>query len=53
VTSAKLEKLVRLGQLKREPATTDELRGLVRSGEARLGDAANRELALESRFDLA
>ena len=30
-----------------------EIRGLLRSGEARLADAANRALSLESRFDLA
>jgi hypothetical protein len=53
VTSAELEKLVRLGHLEHEASTPDELRGLVRSGEVRLGDAVNPELAIESRFDLA
>jgi hypothetical protein len=53
MTSAELENLVRLGQLKREPSMVSEIRGLLRSGEARLADAANRVLSLESRFDLA
>ena len=53
MTSAELENLVRLGQLKREPPVASEVRGLLRSGEARLTDAANRSLSLESRFDLA
>jgi hypothetical protein len=53
MTSAELENLVRLGQLKREPPVASEIRGLLRSGEARLTDAANRSLSLESRFDLA
>ena len=30
-----------------------EISGLIRSGRARLKDALNRQLALESRFDLA
>lgn len=51
--SAELENLVRTGQLKREPAATPELRGLIASGEARLVDARNPGLSLESRFDLA
>jgi hypothetical protein len=53
MTSAELENLVRLGQLKREPPVALEIGGLLRSGEARLTDAANRGLSLESRFDLA
>ena len=53
MTSAELENLVRLGQLKREPPMVSEIRGLLRSGEARLAYAANRALSLESRFDLA
>ena len=53
MTSAELENLVRLGQLKREPPVASEIRGLLRSGEARLTDAAHRALSLESRFDLA
>ena len=53
MTSAELENLVRLGQLKREPPVALEIGGLLHSGEARLTDAANRALSLESRFDLA
>jgi hypothetical protein len=51
--SPELENLVRLGQLKREPSVDSEIQGLLRSGEARLSDARNRSLSLESRFDLA
>jgi len=53
MTSAELENLARLGHLKREPPVASEIRGLLHSGEARLADAANRGLSLESRFDLA
>jgi len=53
MTSAELEGLVRIGQLKREPPGDVEVDGLMRSGEARLKDAINTNLSLESRFDLA
>ena len=53
MTSPELENLVSVGMLKHEPCSTNEFRGLVRSGEARLTDAANETLAIESRFDLA
>lgn len=39
--------------LKAEPPDAKEFAGLVRSGKARLQDAGNKALALESRFDLA
>ena len=48
-----LDNLVRIGQLKTEPAAESELQGLVRSGLRRLDDAARRDLSIESRFDLA
>ena len=53
VTSTELENLVAIGTLKREPCSGREFEALVRSGEARLSDAANAALAIESRFDLA
>ena len=53
MTSPELENLARRGLLKREPPVAAEIRGLLHSGEARLTDAANRSLSLESRFDLA
>ncbi len=53
MTSAEIDNLVRIGQLKREPSTREEVDGLIRSGGARLNDAANASLSLESRFDLA
>jgi hypothetical protein len=39
--------------LKAEAPDAQELAGLLRSGSARLNDARNTTLALESRFDLA
>jgi hypothetical protein len=53
MTSPELENLVRLGQLKREPCSEREFDALVKSGTARLTDAANPDLSVESRFDLA
>lgn len=53
VTSTELENLVRIGALKREPPEPSELAGLTESGEARLKDASNPSLSLQSRFDLA
>ena len=53
MTQPQLDNLVRIGQLKTEPAAVEEIEGLVRSGTRRLIDAAREELSLESRFDLA
>ena len=53
MTSVELDNLVRIGRLKREPAAATEIKGLIRSGELRLADAAKVSLSLESRFDLA
>ncbi len=39
--------------LQQEPFDANEFAGLLRSGIARLKDARNETLALESRFDLA
>ena len=47
-----LENLVGRG-LKVEPPDAGELAALMKSGEARLRDAENPALSLESRFDLA
>ena len=41
------------GSLKPEPPDAAEIAGLLRTGRARLLDAGNTTLALESRFDLA
>ena len=48
-----LDRLCASGVLHAEPPAADEYAGLVRSGLARLNDARNSGLALESRFDLA
>lgn len=53
MTSAELENLVRVGTLKREAPSPSEFAAMLRSGSAKLRDAANTTLAIESRFDLA
>ncbi len=53
MTSTELENLVRTGALKPEAPSESEVEGLRASGNARLADAANPSLSLESRFDLA
>ena len=53
MTNDKLDNLVRIGQLKAEPASEEEIAGLLRSGAVRLADAKNEDLSKESRFDLA
>ncbi len=53
MTSA-FENLTGTGKpLKAEPPDAREFAGLCRSGLARLADAANEQLSLEGRFDLA
>ena len=47
-----LERLVGKG-LAKEPPDAEEFAGLLRSGLARLADAANASVSLEGRFDLA
>lgn len=44
---------MKIGQLKVEDATPEEIAGLIRSGVARLKDSKNGSLSIESRFDLA
>jgi hypothetical protein len=53
VPREELDNLVRVRKLKEEPAAANEIAGLVRSGLARLKDAGNTALSIESRFDLA
>ena len=53
MTHEKLDNLVKIGQLKIEDPTGEEVAGLIRSGLARLADAKNDALNIESRFDLA
>lgn len=48
-----LENLVRIGRLKTEKGNDREISGLIASGLARLNDATNEKLNIESRFDLA
>jgi hypothetical protein len=53
MTSPELENLVRLGHLKRETCSQRDFDRLVKSGTARLTDAANPAVSIEGRFDLA
>lgn len=53
MTSRQLDNLVKTGKLKVEPGSQSEFDGLLRSGRARLIDARNEALSIESRFDLA
>lgn len=53
MTSGNLDNLIKTGQLKAEPRDAREIAGLLQSACARLADARNGALALESRFDLA
>ncbi len=48
-----LDNLVRIRKLKVEPASKQEIAGLLRSGIVRLEDAKKEDLCNESRFDLA
>lgn len=48
-----LRNLVKAGSLKEEPPAEDEIASLLRSGLARLEDAKNTSLSIDSRFDLA
>ncbi len=51
--TSRLDNLVTVDKLKAEPAAVIEIEGLVRSAVARINDAENRALSIESRFDLA
>lgn len=53
MTSQQLNNLVKTSSLKAEPGSQTEFDGLLRSGRARLIDARNETLSIESRFDLA
>ena len=53
MTSPELDNLVRIGKLKRELPSDEEIAGLLRSAEERLTDAERTDLSYSSRFDLA
>lgn len=53
MTSTELSNLARIGKLKAEPPTRDEIAGLRQSAEDRLHDATLAQLSFASRFDLA
>ena len=52
-TGKALANLARVGKLAPEPGNPGEIAGLITSGNERLKDARNEQLALSSRFDLA
>ena len=53
MSSPELDNLVKIGKLKRDPASPRELQGLRDSALARLADAGQSGLSFDSRFDLA
>lgn len=53
MSSVELDNLVKIGSLKREPASPREQKGLRESALARLEDANRADLRYDSRFDLA
>ena len=53
MSNAELDALVKIDQLKVEPASRAEYMGLVTSAARRLTDARDESLSSESRFDLA
>ena len=53
MSSLELDNLVKIGSLKREPASPREQKGLRESALARLEDANRADLSYDSRFDLA
>lgn len=53
MTFPNLENLIHTGKFKKEPPDRREFDGLLHSARARLNDARNTSLSIESRFDLA
>lgn len=53
MTSPELENLAKIGKLKHEEPTSDEIKGLLNSAAERLTDAGRGDLSFASRFDLA
>ena len=53
MSSKPLDNLVKIGQLKAESPTANELKGLLHAARLKLQDAQIESLSLESRFELA
>src|SRR5882757_547354 len=53
MSQEELRNLVRINQLKVEPASRSEFAGMVKSARTRLADAQNKSLDPDSQFDLA
>ena len=53
MSKEELDNLVKINQLKAEPATRTEFSGMVQAASTRLTDSQNEDLDPDSRFDLA
>jgi len=53
MSTRELDNLVRINQLKAEPATRGEFDGMLRSARTHLKDAQNASIGHDSQFDLA
>ena len=53
MSKTELDNLVKIGQLKTEPASKAEFAGMLQSAQGRLADAKKKNLGSDSRFDLA
>ena len=47
-----LENLVKIGKLKVDPSTDDEVRGLIQRGLVKIEDYKHPDLSIETRFDI-
>ena len=47
-----LENLVKIGKLKVDPSTDDEVRGLIQRGLIKIEDYKHPDLSIETRFDI-
>ncbi len=53
MSSTPLDNLAKIGQLKAEPPSGSEIKGLLQAARLKLKDSQNDSLSLESRFELA
>jgi len=53
MSSENLDNLVRIGKLKADPSTDEEIMGLIQRGLVKIEDCRHTSLSAESRFDIA
>ena len=53
MTNDYLENLVKIGELKIDPSTDDEIEALIQRGMLRIKDFKHPKLSIETRFDIA